>query len=272
MRIIPMIQARMGSTRLPGKVLFPLGNEPVLWRVIERVRELQLHTDIEDPVLLTTDRPEDDILEKWALTWGIETLRDGNAPLQLRTWYLRAAKERGMGREDMIVRVCGDSPFIDVGLAIFQVAVAQSEKWDYVGYAMDGGCPAICTHYGLFVEVFRPAAFADRPALLSHYEEHATPQLYLNQDAYKCRMLSVPEKLQALPFSMTIDYKADIERANRVYSSTNGPSWEELQEWAIDNDEVIPEARKSYPWMPAHWIGSPVGWGRSKPLLREGEE
>jgi len=98
------IQARLGSTRLPGKVLYPLGSRRVIGWVVERARRADAPTDV---VLTTGDRPENDAIREWC---DREDVAFGVGPEEdLLERHLRAAHGAD---SDPVVRVTGDCPFV----------------------------------------------------------------------------------------------------------------------------------------------------------------
>lgn len=98
------LQARLGSTRLPGKVLYPLGDRRVLGWVVERARCAEMATDI---VLTVGDRPENDAIREWCDRHGMNY--DTASEDDLLERHYRAAMAVG---SDPVVRVTGDCPFV----------------------------------------------------------------------------------------------------------------------------------------------------------------
>ena len=105
MRKIATVEARMSSSRLPGKVLLPLYGKPALERLVERARRSK---KIEDVVLATTVSPKDDALADWAKKAGVSVFRGSEEDVLLRV--LEAAKAFG---GEVIVELTGDCPLLD---------------------------------------------------------------------------------------------------------------------------------------------------------------
>lgn len=105
MRIIGIIQCRMGSKRLPGKSMLPLAGQPLIYRFIERVKKAEMLDEI---VLATTEKPEDDCLINIAQELGIKTFRGAENDLVDRIY--KCALEHDV---DVIVRLCADNPLIE---------------------------------------------------------------------------------------------------------------------------------------------------------------
>ena len=106
MRIVAIIQARMGSSRFPGKVLKELGGVPLLWHTTQRIRRV---TRIDDMVLATSDSEKDEPLVDFADREGL-TLFRGSEQDVLERYYLAARQMEA----EVVVRITGDCPFIDI--------------------------------------------------------------------------------------------------------------------------------------------------------------
>ena len=101
-RVVMVIQARMGSTRLPGKSMMDLAGAPLISRLIERVRRCERLDEI---VLATTRKAQDDVLEKVGRDYGVAVFRGEENDLVDRYYQVAMAFEA-----DMIVRIPGDNP------------------------------------------------------------------------------------------------------------------------------------------------------------------
>lgn len=104
-KIVVIIQARMGSTRLPGKILKPLLGEPMLVRMLERVKRAKRLDAI---IVATTDKPEDDATAELAKKCGVRVFRGSEHDVLDR--FYKAAREAGA---DIVVRLTGDCPLHD---------------------------------------------------------------------------------------------------------------------------------------------------------------
>ena len=104
-RVVAIIQARMGSKRLPGKSVADLAGKPLLWHVLERVKRCQ---KIDKIVLATTTKEEDDVLVDIARECGVSTFRGSENDLVDR--YYQAARKF---KADIVVRICADNPCLE---------------------------------------------------------------------------------------------------------------------------------------------------------------
>jgi len=101
-RVVMILQARMGSTRLPGKSMMDLAGVPLVGRIIERVKRCK---KVDEIVLATTQKPEDDVLEELGRSYGISVFRGSENDLVDR--YYQAAKAFNA---DVVVRLPADNP------------------------------------------------------------------------------------------------------------------------------------------------------------------
>jgi spore coat polysaccharide biosynthesis protein SpsF len=101
-KIVLILQARMGSTRLPGKSMKDLAGAPLVGRILERVKRCR---NVAQIVVATTAKPEDDVLQNLAHHYGVETFRGSENDLVDR--YYRAAKQL---KADIVVRLPADNP------------------------------------------------------------------------------------------------------------------------------------------------------------------
>jgi spore coat polysaccharide biosynthesis protein SpsF len=124
LRIVAVIQARMGSTRLPGKVLKPISGKPLLWHIVHRLKQSTL---IEQIAIATSTNPRDDAIVEWAKDNNVPVIRGPEDNVLAR--FARAAE---ILDADIIVRVSSDAPFIDAGFIDHLVAALLEQDGDYV--------------------------------------------------------------------------------------------------------------------------------------------
>ena len=104
-KVVLIIQARMSSTRLPGKSMMPLADKPLVYRMVERLKKCK---KIDEIVIATSDQPEDQVLVDLANELGVSSFK-GNL-LDVRDRYLNAAEK---SKADFIIRIPADNPMPD---------------------------------------------------------------------------------------------------------------------------------------------------------------
>jgi len=147
--ILAILQARMSSTRLPGKVMMPLAGAPMIWRQIERLSGCQL---IDRLVVATSDQASDDPLAAWLEETGVHVFR---GPLDnVLARFVGAAE--AFGPAGLIVRLTADCPLADPHVIDDTIAACMDAAADYASNTpSERRFPK-----GLDVEVFTPAALA----------------------------------------------------------------------------------------------------------------
>ncbi len=173
MKIVAIVQARMGSTRLPGKVLKQLGDETVLHHVVERLKAVPLLDQI---VIATTHDLQDDVMIKEAERLQVFSYRGSEQHVLSR--YYEAALEY---KADVVVRVTSDCPLLDPMVTNEVIGHYLREKVDYVSNTIDRSYPR-----GLDTEVFSFAALekTNREAHTEAQFEHVTPYIYQNPQQF----------------------------------------------------------------------------------------
>lgn len=215
MRVTGVIQARMASTRFPGKILAPLAGLPLLAVIVERLRGAPL----DELWLATTAGAADDVTAAWGEELGLRVFRGDEEDVLSR---FVAVAERSA--PDWMVRFTADDPFVDaavVGLLVEQAAAA-GPRVSLVGTAS----PARTLPLGYVPAVARAAAVvrsaAEIPADASHHRTHVLSWLRERGEAEEFR---VPAGWPARPeWRWTVDTAADHEMARRVFASL-GDGW-----------------------------------------------
>jgi len=218
MNIVAIIQARMGSSRLPGKVLMDLGGETVLGRV---VRRLQRSRHISKIVVATTTVPADEVIV--AECDRLEVLCFRGSEHDVLDRYYQAARANAA---DAVVRVTSDCPLIDPELVDETVEVFRDEHADYASNVFPRTYPR-----GLDTEVFSFDALdrAWREAREAHQREHVTPYLYEHPQIFKLASLSGAADYSR--YRWTLDTLEDLELLRTIYSRFHGRddfSWKEV--------------------------------------------
>lgn len=231
MKIVAIIQARVGSTRLPKKVLLPLGKKTVLENVYDRVAAAKL---VDHVVIATTINKNDDEIEKLCKEKSMDCFRGSEEDLLDR--YYQAALSRSA---ENIVRITSDCPLIDPAIIDRVARKHLEEKNDYTATAFLG------------VETFPDGEDADiftfealkeawQKADIPYQREHATQYFTKNADQFKIGNLVHTEDLSDKRW--TLDEPNDYEFLKAVYGAlgqeSNVFSMEDILKYLGDHPEV----------------------------------
>jgi spore coat polysaccharide biosynthesis protein SpsF len=174
LRVVAIIQARTGSTRLPGKVLRELGGKTVLARVIERARAIP---GVDEVVVATTTSGRDDAIVAESRRAGAATYRGSEDDVLAR--YVGAARQAGA---EIIIRITSDCPLLDPELIGAMLARFASEPADYLSNTVQRTFPR-----GLDAEILGMGALerAGHEAEAAHEREHVTPYIWQHPDEFR---------------------------------------------------------------------------------------
>jgi len=201
-----IVQARMGSTRLPGKVMLSVAdNNPVIFYVIKQLKESELCDKL---VVATTCLKEDDEIVEFVKNSGIAFFRGSTEDCLDR--YYECAKKFGFST---IVRITCDNPLIDPTLIDDAIKLFNLEKYDYVT-----NCKPRTFPQGTEVEVFSFNALqiAWNEAKKPSEREHVTPYFYNNPDKFKIFNITNYKNISNLRW--TVDRKEDLDFVKAVIS------------------------------------------------------
>lgn len=206
MKTTVIIQARMGSTRLPGKVMLDLAGKPILSHVIDRCKAISL---VDEVVIATTTSSMDDTIVDLAHTENVGIYRGSETNVLQR--YYEAAKA---SRSDIVVRVTSDCPLLDPDISSKVVrCFRESTLLDYCSNTIQRTFPQ-----GLDTEVFSMQALEKSyyNANKAYEQEHVTPYIYQNPNLFKMVQLCVKDKDYS-SYRWTVDTPDDYELIKIVY-------------------------------------------------------
>lgn len=212
MNTVAVIQARMGSTRLPGKVMLPLDGKHVLERDIERVSRAK---SVSETVVATSISTADDIIERYASRCGATVYRGSESDVLGRIH--EAATEASA---DVVVRITGDCPLISPRGINAVVNRLKETDADYASNTVHQTLPR-----GLDVEAFTYESFSrvERQATVSEEREHVTLHYLRNSDKFDVVNVSSEEIFDASQIHgrddlrLTLDEADDYELLRRIY-------------------------------------------------------
>ena len=200
MNIGIIIQARMGSTRLPGKVLKQIGDKNLLEHILFRLKRLSHKAQV---VIATSDLEQDDILEDFCKENNISCFR-GSEVNVLERYYL-CAKENNF---EYIVRLTGDNPFIDIEELDNLISLHVDSKTDYSrSFAV--------LPKGVGSEIFTLNAL-EQSYLYGKKEnhlEHVNEYIEENEDKFEISKLKVSDEKNRPEISLTVDTPSDYKKA-----------------------------------------------------------
>lgn len=200
-RTVAIIQARMSSTRLPGKVLMDLAGTPVIDHVVQRSRAAK---HIDEVAVATSVDASDDALAEHLEAAGVTVVRGSLDDVLSR--YQGAASALDA---ETIVRITGDCPLIDPAVIDAVVSGFRREpEVDYCSNTLRRTYPL-----GMDTEVFSRAALerACREAHSTIEREHVTPYLYQHPDLFSLRNVEAAAWANRPGLRMTLDDPRDLE-------------------------------------------------------------
>ncbi|WP_042239021.1 glycosyltransferase family protein [Neochlamydia sp. S13] len=203
-----IIQARMGSTRLPGKVLQPIMQRPLLGYLIERVRRIQtMHTLI----IATTTHSQDDVIASFCEKEKVNIYR-GHEHNVLDRYYKTCCEYPA----DIIVRLTGDCPLIDPAIVdqALNLLLKKSASLDYVSNTQLRTFPR-----GMDVEAFNFSTLesAHHKATSKFDLEHVTPFIYKHPDLF--HLANFVHMRSAANYRLTVDTPEDFLLVSKIFET-----------------------------------------------------
>ncbi|WP_188203983.1 cytidylyltransferase domain-containing protein [Desemzia incerta] len=208
MKTVAIVQARMGSTRLPGKVLMRIEGQTVLKHVISRIRRSK---EVDDIVIATTILPDDDKIVEEAKKLKVNYFRGSEEDVLAR--YYHAAKEN---QAEIVVRITSDCPLIDSKVIDEMIekfkVLFSTDDVDYLSNTLERTYPR-----GLDLEIvpFRRIEEAFRNANKPYQREHVTPYFYENSDKFK--LVNFSNSKDYSNYRWTLDTQEDLELITELY-------------------------------------------------------
>jgi len=220
MKILAIVQARMGSSRLPGKALKDIQGRSMLARVVRRAQRSSL---IDRLIVATTDKEADDAIASECKVLGVSVFRGSEDDVLDR--YYQAAKAFSA---EAVVRITSDCPLIDPDVIDRVVQVFLDNSPDYASNTIENTYPR-----GLDVEVFTFSALekAWRNASRDFERVHVTPYIYLHPELF--RKLSVTSEKNLSFYRWTVDTAEDLALVRAIYEKMGGDdhfSWRDVLE------------------------------------------
>ena len=206
MKNVAIIQARMGSSRLPGKVLRDVNGMTMLDRVVRRVKRCQY---VHQVVVATSDLPIDRTIVDHCRDFGYSVFAGDH--LDVLSRYVNAAIKFDA---DRVIRITADCPLIDTN--VIDQVVIKLENDPFLDYACNF-FPNRFYPRGLDAEAFtiQTLMLTDKIARHKPQREHVTLQIYNNPSLY--RIGSVQPRIDYSHFRWTVDTAQDLQLVNSIY-------------------------------------------------------
>ena len=236
-RVAAIVQARMTSKRLPGKVLADVGGMPLLQRIINRLKRSKL---VDAIVIATTSNHEDDPIELLGRKLGVEVFRGDEFDVLGRV--LQAAEQ---ARAEVIVRITADCPLIDPDIVDDCILLRAQRGVDYASNVNVRTYPDGLDTEVIRIEALRRAAQEAKDPVL---REHVTPYIRgifpnLPSGSFSKADLTFCADLSHVRW--TVDRQEDLDRVREIYSACpDGCGWLEVLSVATKHPHLLGVANK----------------------------
>jgi spore coat polysaccharide biosynthesis protein SpsF len=220
-----IIQARMSSIRLPGKVLMNISGQPMLERVYDRVKQSGY---VRKVVIATSSHSSDDPIERFCYLRNFSCFRGALDDVAGR--FLSVIQREGV---EEFIRISADSPLIDPKIIDKAVQEYRNGRYDLVTNVLHRTFPK-----GQSVELIRSSSFEEMCDDLTDLDdrEHVTKAFYRNPSAYEIRNFSA--EIPAGKFQLSVDTREDFERISSIINlATEGADgWQDFVNLIKDLD------------------------------------
>ena len=208
-----VLQARMGSTRLPKKMVMPFFENKSIFELI--LSKLNKYFPDIPKYLATSTNTDNDILEDIAIKNNCKVFRGSEDDVLGR--FTNLSKENGINK---LIRICCDNPFLDMSeMKRLIETVDQFTEIDYLSFKINN-LPSIKTHFGFWSEFVKLDALIKVESLTSDvfFHEHVTNFIYENSHLFSVKFIDVNKELHGRQdIRMTIDTKEDFELLSEIY-------------------------------------------------------
>ena len=236
-RVVAVVQARMGSTRLSGKVLRKVAGRTILDWVLARLAQA---TSLDEIVVATSVADNDDVIEAFCADRDVTCFRGSEDDVLGR---FEAAAE--VHAADVIVRVNADNPLVDPRFVDAMVAAMLADGGDYLSYRRGDGKPVMLTALSFFTEAMSRECLdrASREIDSTFEREHVTLGIYNRPDEYDVRWLDVPTICNNESLRFTLDTPEDMAFLETFLQSLGQAAL------TVDAETVVASAIAQPEWM-----------------------
>ncbi len=204
-----IIQARLGSTRLSGKILKKFQGGTILSFLVEKLT--CLHIPI---IIATTTSSSDDLLVEYLIKNKYHYYRGSENNVLER--YINAAEQYGI---DRVIRVTSDNPFTDIDILKKLIFIADKHKdFDYWSFSIEDK-PTVLSHIGIFAEIVRLATLKNlyHSFDIKDYTEHVTYGVYMNPDRYRIYLEDITSVfIKYINIRLTVDTAEDYDNIQKI--------------------------------------------------------
>ncbi len=223
-RVVASIEARMGSSRLPGKVLADIHGQVALGRLVNRLRCCQM---VDDVVVATSTAKGDDILAEWCLQQAIPCFRGSEDDV-----LNRVVEAHRFMKSDLVVEITGDCPMTDPDVVDLGVETFLAHEADVVTNCGN----RLTWPMGQYVQVFPLTLLeeVDRTVPDAAVHEHVSLFFYEHPERYRILELLAPKRWREPTWRLQLDYPEDLEfqrQAHALLEPTHGPNF--------DTEEIV---------------------------------
>jgi len=237
-----IVQARCGSSRLPGKILLPFSEGK---SILELLIDKLLTIENSEVIIATSVAEANDVIEALAHQKGVYCYRGSENDVLNR--FIQAAESYNASK---IIRVCSDNPFLERESICRLRDYVTENKCDYAGFDIFGK-PSIQTHYGFWTEYVTIEALQRIVSLTNEtlYHEHVTNYIYTHPDHFNIRWLKGPDELKGHEdIRLTIDTEEDFKVAQKIYrdlvEKTKYPTIKDVIEY-LDKNPVYYQSMRN---------------------------
>lgn len=237
-----IIQARVGSSRLPNKILRPFyDGKSILELLIEKLQSIP-----ESQIIIATSANSDNnIIEEFCKLHNVKCYRGSENDVLRR--FIDAAEFHNIKN---IIRICSDNPFLELESIKKLISKSQESDADYISFKVNGN-PSIKTHFGFWTEYVTLDALkrVHRNTEDKLYHEHVTNYIYSHPENFKIEWIEGPECLNGRnDIRMTCDTINDFENLQKIYEdvceTSPYPSIKDIVHYLDSHDEYLKDMKE----------------------------
>ena len=229
MKVVAIIQARMNSSRLPGKVLMPLGSTTVLGYLLNRVKQ---STRLDEIIVATSKSTADDQIANYCKKKSVNIYRGSENNVLSR--YVEAGNE---AHADVIVRITGDCPLVDPELIDDCVDGLLGSNFDYISNCNNVDRP-LPDGFDVEVFTFKSLLILQKLSIVSSYQEHVTFG-YFRTKFFQSHSIAYDQNYSN--FRVTLDYPEDLSVISKIVKKMDGHSWgwQDICNYLDKNKDIV---------------------------------